>query len=136
MLNSQNHWNITEEIRLVTNQIPLHQARYLLDECVPIGYKEATSKEYLELKEILPTGTSDHVILDQARKLGLIVITMDIKFILSAMIQNHDIIYQNKRGYRFYMHSLSKLIEKDCNQKSFGKRITKHLLRNDVIIIP
>lgn len=114
----------------------LLEAKYLLDECVPLGYREVTSKEYLELKEILPTGTPDHVVLDEAEKLGLTVITMDSKFVLSAIIQSRDIIYQNKRGYRFYISSSSKIIEKNCNQKSFGKKITKYLVSNDRVIMP
>jgi len=112
------------------------EAKYLLDECVPLGYKEVTSKEYVELKEILPAGTPDYVILKQARRLGLTVVTMDVRFVLGAIIQNREIIYQNSRGRRFYIRSSTKIIEKDCNQKSFGNKITKYLLQNDQIIIP
>jgi len=109
--------------------------KYLLDACVPIGIQELLSREYIESTQILSHDAPDDVVLEEAKKLGLVVITMDVRFVLKCMTQNEDIIYQNAKGERYYMHSSSQLFATNCIQESVDKR-TKYLLRNDVVMLP
>ena len=109
--------------------------KYLLDACVPIRIQELSSREYIESTQILSHNAPDDVVLEEAKKLGLVVITMDVRFVLRCIIQNEDIIYQNAKGERYYIDSSSQLFATDCIQESVDKR-TKYLLRNDVVMLP
>lgn len=108
-------------------------AKYLLDACIPVGIQEL-SYEYVESTKILPQGTPDQTVLETAKKHGLIVITMDKKFVQRAMSERTPIIWQNNEGERYLIHG--ELITSGCVRKSFRAKRTKYLLRNDEIIAP
>ena len=106
---------------------------FLIDECLPISVQEFISGEYIHSTELLPRGTPDETVLEKARKLGLVVITIDVRFVLETINKNQDIIYQNRKGERHYIRS--NIFSTNCSQKSIKKE-TKYLLENDLIIIP
>lgn len=108
------------------------EPKYLVDECVPLGLMELWSGEYVELTRILPNGSSDEIVFEEARKRGLTVITCDRGFVVMAMRENTPIIWQYDND-RFLIHG--KIIERDCPTKSPSKR-TRDLLRRDAIILP
>lgn len=111
------------------------QPEYLIDECITMIPQDIVSKNCIDCREILPKGTSDEMVLEEATKRDLVVITNDIRFVLNTVIQNKCIIYQNNKGERHYIKGYSELIATNCKKKNLGKK-TKYLLLNDEIIHP
>jgi hypothetical protein len=114
---------------------PDFQLKYLIDECVTMVPQDIAAKNCINCKEILPEGTPDEAVLEEATKRGLIVITNDIRFVLNTVIQNRCIVYQNNKGERHYIKGSSELIAKNCKRRNPDAK-TKYLLLNDDIIFP
>ena len=118
----------------MNGQILNPSAKYLLDECLPVSVQEFISGEYIHFPRFLPYGTPDDVILEEASKRGLIIITKDIKFVLQTITKNQDIIYQNMQGERHYIRS--HLFATNCFKRKSVEKKTQYLLENDLIIVP
>lgn len=108
-------------------------AKYLLDACIPRGPKDFSS-EYVQLEEILEHSTSDEVILETAKKLGLIVITQDKGFVQRALSEHVPIIWQTYKGERYLVQG--ERIDQNCVCKSLKSKRTKYILKNDAVIFP
>jgi hypothetical protein len=108
--------------------------KYLLDVHIPIGTKELSSDEYLEATKIFPHNTPDSVLLEEARKRSLTVITADRLFVMYAVKNHQEIIYQDlAKGIRYLVRP--EIIEMNCTLRSIDKK-TKCVLRSDKVILP
>lgn len=109
---------------------------YLLDENLHYCYGEKPRSFYINAKEIIGCGKTDDLLLREATKRGLTIITPDKGFVLEALTQNHDIIYEDQNGDRYFISGKScKLIDKNCKKptmvlrKKVGFKIIKKLNR-------
>jgi predicted nuclease of predicted toxin-antitoxin system len=109
------------------------EPKYLVDACVPLGLMELWSGEYVEVTRILPDGTSDEMVFEEAKKRGLTVITCDRGFVVMAIRENIPIIWQYGSD-RFLIHG--NIVERNCSMKSPRGKRTRDLLRRDAIILP
>lgn len=110
-------------------------AKYLLDECVPLGLREIVLGSCIRSIDLLSCGAPDEAVFEEAKRLGLTIITGDIRFVLWSITKNQDIIYQNSKCERYFIHADSTLIDTKCFYKPVKKK-TKYLLMHDMIVVP
>lgn len=109
------------------------QLRLLIDECVSISVTDFLSKQAVHCTKILPPGTPDDIVFNEANKMGLVIVTADHGLILRALTAQKSIIFQNQKGERY--HIQTELIEKRYSRKSITKT-TEYLLLNEEIVVP
>lgn len=110
------------------------EPKYLLDECIPPNLMDLWSGEYVEATRILPYGTPDDLVLFEAKRRGLVVITRDKGFIQRAINEQTPIIWQSDKGDRFLIEY--KLVTEGCSLKYIKGKKTRDLLRRDSVILP
>ncbi len=111
----------------------MSSVKFLLDECLPFHLQDRLSGEFIQSTQILPRGTSDDIIFQEAKKRNLILVTADLKFVVRTLKKNEKVIYQNQEGDRYRIHL--EHIASDCWKREPDK-LTKYLLKNETIIIP
>ena len=77
---------------------------YLLDECVGITEEEKQSGLYLPHNIFTYPGCADHRLLQKAIDKQLTIITKDVKFVIKAMLEGVNIVFQNEWGQRYYVY--------------------------------
>ena len=109
--------------------------QFLLDECIPLGINEMIFGDCVRSIDLLYCGAPDEMVFEEAKKRELTIITSDVRFVLWSITKNQDIIFQNNKCERYFIHSESKLIDTNCFYKPVDKK-TKYLLMNDMIVVP
>lgn len=109
----------------------LHKPRYILDENISGYCFSKPSSLYLRSSTLVPRGTSDEELLKKANEKNRIVITRDVKFVISTVIKKQKIIYETNEGHRFLFNGKTcKQIhqnEKRLEIKQLSKRQKKML---------
>jgi hypothetical protein len=111
--------------------------KFLLDECVQICNKEIRNHYgFVNACEIVPPGTSDDILLENATKRKLTIITEDIRFTLNTLISGNKIVFHNpKTGIAILITPNIKIIENSHAIKS-RSMLTCYLHETEEIVIP
>jgi len=80
--------------------------KYLLDECILRTQERRESNTLPQAIDYLPPGTSDDIVLEEAVKRGLILVTRDMKFIVRTVRQDIPVVYD----YGGYWHLIAKVL--------------------------
>lgn len=89
--------------RIISVFYSSYKPKYLLDENVQYCYGSKQKELFVEASTYVKPGTPDSILLSKAIKNNLTIITRDKKFILRALVQKEDIIFEAKHGTRFYI---------------------------------
>lgn len=95
---------------------------FILDENIQPSEYEKKSSKYINMRQIRKPGTPDWVLLEEAKEHNGVIITMDKGFVLRAIIEFHDIIYQTPWGDRYYIDGRNtRLIKQGCQSKKHSE---------------
>ena len=61
-------------------------------------------QEYLPINQMVYHGTPDEFVLKKAIQRNLVIVTRDKRFILRAIKQGVNIVYQDDKGQRYYIY--------------------------------
>ena len=92
---------------------------FLLDEQIRNHYGLLPKHVYVNIEKIIKLGSMDDLILEEATKRNLLVITHDMRFVLKTITNNQDIVYEDLFGNRYFLSGKnSMLIDKNPRRKT------------------
>jgi hypothetical protein len=91
----------------------LHKPTFLLDENIGERNGGLPKCQCILARQIVKPATPDDVLLEEANKRNLIIVTRDVKFVVKTTIKGKNIIYESDEGFRFLIPGKStKIIDR------------------------